>query len=199
MNLTVGITGGIASGKSTVSNYIRKKGYKIIDADILSKEIMEYGQEGYAKVKEAFPEAFERNTLNRSKLADIIFHDDYKKDILNSITHPIIKKKIIDEIKRNSGIVFIDVPLLFEAHYDDLCDKIIVVYVDRQNQIKRLMARDNIDENYAIKKIDSQMSLDEKVLKADMVIDNNKDENSLLKNIDEVLEVIINGKNLSNK
>lgn len=199
MNLVIGITGGISSGKSTASNYIKDKGYKIIDADIISRQIMEYNKEGYIRVKKAFPEAFVGDVLDRKLLASIIFNDYHKREVLNNIMHPIIKEKIIEEINKSEGIVFLDVPLLFETHFDDLCDVTILISVDKETQIKRLMARDNIEREYAVKKIDSQMSLEEKAKKADYVIYNNQSIDILKNNIDEVLGVILNGKNLSNK
>lgn len=199
MKMVIGITGGISSGKSTVSNYIKSLGYKVIDADLISREIMKPKEDGFKAVLKEFPSCFDGEVLLRDKLGSLIFNDEKKREKLNSITHPIIKDRIELEISKSDGLIFLDVPLLFEAHFDTLCDYTILVYIDKLEQIKRLMLRDNITYDYAVSKIDSQMSLDDKKELADYIIYNDSTLNDLYKSVDKVIEGIKNGKNLSNK
>lgn len=199
MKMVIGITGGISSGKSTVSNYIKSLGYKVIDADLISREIMKPKEDGFKAVLKEFPSCFDGKVLLRDKLGSLIFNDKKEREKLNSITHPIIKDRIELEISKSDGLIFLDVPLLFEAHFDTLCDYTILVYIDKLEQIKRLMLRDNITYDYAVSKIDSQMSLDDKKELADYIIYNDSTLNNLYKSVDKVIEGIKNGKNLSNK
>lgn len=192
MKKIIGITGGISSGKSTVTKYLINKGYYVIDADKISKMITEPGNLGNKLISIHFGASyFNGDILDRKKLGDLIFHNPKKRKELDEILHPIIKKEIISEIEeRDEDIIFLDIPLLFEAHFDDLCDSIILVYINKDIQIKRLMERDNISYDMAILKIDSQMSLEEKKKKSDYIINNNSDLINLYKEIDNILERI---------
>lgn len=200
MKKVYGITGGISSGKSTVVDYLLNKGYIVIDADKISREITSSNSEVISEIKKHFgQDYFTNRILDRKKLANLIFNDECKRLLLNSICHPVIKREIIKEInKYNCDIIFIDVPLLYESGFNDLCDEVIVVYVNRDIQINRLMNRDLISFNYALKKIESQMSLNKKRELAGYVIYNNGTYDLLVNNIEELLEDINNGKNISN-
>ena len=132
----------------------------------------------YDEIKKAFGEnIYVNENLDRKKLAEIVFNNDKKRNILNDIMHPHIYKIILDEIKNSKEIVFVDIPLLFENEkvnekFGLKFDEIWLVYVDREIQIKRLMDRDGISRDYAEKKINSQISVEEKRKKADVIIDN---------------------------
>lgn len=176
-NKVIGLTGSIATGKSQVSNYLRDKGIKVVDADLIARDLVDI-----PIVKDEIKKAFGENiyvneNLDRKKLAEIVFNNDKKRDILNDIMHPHIYKIILDEIKNSKEIVFVDIPLLFENEkvnekFGLKFDEIWLVYVDREIQIKRLMDRDGISRDYAEKKINSQISVEEKRKKADVIIDN---------------------------
>lgn len=174
--MIVGLTGGIASGKSTVSNIFRELGIEIIDADIKAKEISERKD-----VINEIENIFGKDVINingqidRIKLKEIVFGNKEKLKKLNDVFHPKVMaefKKIKENNDKNDIIIF-DVPLLFETEMDKICDKVIVVYTDEITQIKRMIERDNITEELARKIINSQMSLKEKLEKSQIHIENN--------------------------
>ena len=176
-NKIIGLTCSISSGKSQVSNYLRDKGEKVIDADLIAREVVDL-KNVKEKIKEAFGEnIYVDDKLDRSGLAEIVFRDEEKRQILNEIEHPEIYRIILEEVKKSKGRVFVDIPLLFESEelnkkYNLNFDEIWLVYVDKKEQVKRLMKRDDISEDFALKKINSQMSLEEKKKLADVIIDN---------------------------
>jgi len=174
MKRVIGITGGIASGKSNVSNVIKSLGYHVIDSDLITHKLEDIGGKVYNAIVLAFGKSYLKDdkSLDRKKLGNLIFSDSKAKEKLNSISHPIIVDEIKKEINNiNDEMIFVDIPLLYESRLEYLCDKIICVYLPKNEQIKRLIFRDNIDEEFAIKKVDSQMSLDKKKELADYVID----------------------------
>lgn len=175
----IGLTGGIASGKSTVSRALRELGAIIIDADEVAHAIIEPGKPAWKDIVEHFglgvlnPD----QTIDREKLGAIVFNDPEKLQVLNQITHPRVGeqfKQMIKNIKSQQAdaVLFIEVPLLYETHMDRICDEVWVVWVDEETQIQRLMKRDGLSREDALKRIDAQMSLDEKAKRADVVIDN---------------------------
>ncbi len=175
----IGLTGGIASGKSTVSRALRELGAIIIDADEVAHAIIEPGKPAWKDIVEHFglgvlnPD----QTIDREKLGAIVFNDPEKLQVLNQITHPRVGeqfKQMIKDIKSQQAdaVLFIEVPLLYETHMDRICDEVWVVWVDEETQIQRLMKRDGLSREDALKRIDAQMSLDEKAKRADVVIDN---------------------------
>lgn len=176
-NKVIGLTGSIATGKSQVSNYLKNKDIKVIDADLIARDVANY-KIVKNKIKREFGEDLYKNDkLDRKKLAEIIFSRKIHRQKLNSIMHPEIYKKIKKESDSSDGLVFIDIPLLFENEdlnkkYGLDFDEIWLVYVDRETQIKRLMNRDEISREYAEEKINSQISVEEKRKKADVIIDN---------------------------
>lgn len=190
MSLWIGITGGIASGKSTVGKFLKELGYKVIESDDIVKDLLATNQVVLSSIQAAFPEAFEKGLLQKDILAKIIFSDEKKREILNQIIHPLVKESIIQQaesVKDEDEILFIDIPLLYEAKFEDVVDLIIVVYVDYSTQVERLMKRDNINKKYAIKKIASQMSLEIKKKRADFVIDNTSTEQEMKNRLHEIL------------
>lgn len=179
MSVTIGLTGSIATGKSTISSMFSDYDIPVIDADKISREVVEPGQEAYIKIVDHFGKGILNldNTLNRAKLGDLIFTNDDKREQLNNIIHPAIRKEMLhqrdDLIKKNYKCVVLDIPLLFESGLTHFIDKIIVVYVDEKVQLERLMARNKYSQEEALKRMRSQMPVKEKAQLADGVINNN--------------------------
>ena len=175
----IGLTGGIASGKSTVSRALQDLGAIIIDADEVAHAIIEPGKPAWEDIVEHFGTVVLNpdQTIDREKLGAIVFNDPARLQVLNQITHPRVGeqfKQMIKNIKsqQSDAVLFIEVPLLYETHMDRICDEVWVVWVDEETQIQRLMKRDGLSREDALKRIDAQMSLDEKAKRADVVIDN---------------------------
>lgn len=174
--MIIGLTGGIASGKSTVSKMFGEMGAVIIDADIKAKEISQR-DDVVDEMKNIFGSKIlnKNGEIDRNKIKEIVFSDKEKLKMLNDLIHP----KVIDEFKKikenadKNDIIIFDIPLLFETGMDKMCDKIMLVFVDMNTQIKRMMERDNITEELAVKIINSQMSLEEKLKKSQIHIENN--------------------------
>jgi dephospho-CoA kinase len=177
MSYKIGITGGIASGKSLVLGILKELGIPVISADDIVKDLQKdpYYLE---KIRVIFGDkVFEGENLNRKKLADIIFSDESARLKLNSIFHPPVLKEIrkkMEELKEKP-IIAVEVPLLFEVGIEDWFDEIWVVYVPLEVQIQRIMNRDKVSREEAIKRIKSQISLEEKIKTAHFVVYNNKD------------------------
>ncbi len=191
MSRVIGITGSIAVGKSSVTQYLKTHGYCVLDADEISHQALEKQSDCYDQIISHFDCLDEHQQISRSKLGRIVFHDAQKKALLESIIHPYVKKclqKGIAECK--DPLVFLDVPLLYETHMDEMCDAVIVVYVDEQTQLKRLMARNHIDEQEARLLINQQISIEEKKHMGDYIIDNRKNFEDLYQNIERVLKVL---------
>ena len=192
--MILGLTGGIASGKSTVSNIFKKYGIYIVDADKIAKELgnrKDVIDEIGKKISKTVID--ENGIVDRAKLKEIVFSDKSKLEILNKIYHPKIREEF-KKIKLNSSkndIIIFDVPLLFETGMYTLCDKNILVYVNEDIQIERLIARDGITKELAKKIIDSQMSLDEKKSKSNILIENNDSLEELEKKVEMVYKKIL--------
>lgn len=176
---TIGLTGGIASGKSLVARALQEMGAILLSADEIGHQVIAVGEAAYYDLIDAYGKGIVNadETINRKKLGEIVFNDPEKLKLLNQLTHPAIMRKIkvrLAQIEQESpaAIVVMEVPLLYETHMEKLFNQVWVVWVDRETQIDRLMARDAIERNDAIKRIDSQMSLDEKAQRADLLIDN---------------------------
>jgi len=193
--MIIGITGSIACGKSTVSNYLKSKGYIVIDADKIGHEALD---DDYVKEKLVLAfgnEILEDNKISRQKLGELVFGNSSNLNVLNSIIHPEIRKKILQKIDKNNDkeFIFIDVALLFEAKFDDLVDKIIVVYVDKNTQLTRLMKRNSISKKEALSRIVSQMSPIEKAKLGDYTVNNNLDVINTYEQVDKVLSELKKG------
>lgn len=193
--MIIGITGSIACGKSTVSNYLKSKGYIVIDADKIGHEALD---DDYVKEKLILAfgnEILDDNKINRQKLGELVFGNSSNLNVLNSIIHPEIRKKILEKIDKNNDkeLIFIDVALLFEAKFDDLVDKIIVVYVDKNTQLTRLMKRNSISKKEALSRIVSQMSPIEKAKLGDYTVNNNLDVINTYEQVDKVLSELKKG------
>ncbi|MDK4522922.1 dephospho-CoA kinase [Fusobacterium necrophorum] len=174
--MIIGITGTIASGKSTVSDYFIKQGYEVIDADKITKELQQK-KEVLEEFREIFGEEVlsENKTLNRTRLREMVFQNAEALEKINQIMHPKVREEF-EKRKREHAqekIIFFDIPLLFEAHFENLCEKILLVYADREVQITRIMQRDGSSRELAEKIIASQAKEEEKKKKSHYIIENN--------------------------
>ncbi|EMA6342694.1 dephospho-CoA kinase [Bacillus cytotoxicus] len=178
MTVVIGLTGGIASGKSTVSQMLRECNIPVIDADIVAREVVEQGKPAYNKIVEVFGKEIlqEDGELNRQKLGSIVFHNEEKRMQLNGIVHPAVRKEMNEQKDRyiNEGVqaVVLDIPLLFEGKLTNLVDHVLVVAVSPRVQLERLMKRNGFSEEEAKARIHSQMPLAEKITLGDKVIYN---------------------------
>lgn len=193
MTLVIGLTGGIASGKSTVSQMIKEKGIRVVDADIIAKEAVSKGSAALHQIVQTFGEEvlLPNGELNRQQLGAIIFSDEEKRKKLNAIVHPEVRKEMLEQrdegVSNNETFVVLDIPLLFESKLEGLVDRIIVVYTTPELQLSRLMNRNDLSEEEALNRIQSQQSLEEKCQKADRVIENTKDLAFIRKQLENIL------------
>lgn len=195
----IGLTGGIASGKTTVSTFLKSKGYEVIDADLISREIYNVDEEAYKKVITEFGTEILNNdrTINRKKLGKVVFNNKLKLKKLNEITHPIITNKILKKIEesklRGKKICFVDAALLIEANLVKYVDEVWLVVADEEVQINRLMKRDNISYEDAKKRIESQMPVAEKKKYADFIINNSESVEYTIEQVTRLLNKAIDG------
>ncbi|EJB3550920.1 dephospho-CoA kinase [Listeria monocytogenes] len=200
MGKTIGLTGSVATGKSTVSNMIQQAGIPLVDADIAARKVVEPGTEGLKEIVAYFGEEIllADGTLDRAKLGEIIFKDKEKREKLNEITHPRVKDYMLEARERffraGEELVFFDIPLLFESHLESLVDQIVVVWTTPEIELKRLMERNNLTKEDALRRIESQMGIDEKARKADFVIDNNESLEKTQKQVYTFIERFVKNK-----
>ena len=185
------ITGLIASGKSTVADILKEKGYDLISADEVNRELIKKGGKNYIAIKNEpiFAPAFDGDSLDKKKLAELIFSDKEKMERLNEISHTNIIGGINEMVENSKeDKVFIEVPLFFKIKDRFPHDLVILVTASREVQIKRLMARDKIDYDFALRKIESQDELEEMKKQSDIIIDNSGDIESLRRQIEKIIE-----------
>jgi len=173
----LGLTGGIGSGKSMVASMFAQLGADVIDADRLARDVVEPGQPALQEIASAFGRdiLLSDGRLDRSKLGRIIFADPVARGTLNAITHPRIQERMAAQIALRAsrpGVLIADIPLLYENERTDSVETVIVVWIDTQTQLRRLVERDGLSEDEARQRIAAQMPLDEKRARADVVIDN---------------------------
>ncbi|MGM0920906.1 MAG: dephospho-CoA kinase [Bacillota bacterium] len=179
MTLAIGLTGGIASGKSTVSNMFKDANIPVIDADVIAKQVVEAGEPAYHSVVETFGRSILKDdgAIDREKLGSIVFQNETERKKLNGIVHPAVRREMLkqkeDAERRNEPAVVLDIPLLFESNLAHMADVTVVVYVDPHVQLERLMNRNQLTKQEAEWRIQSQLPLKDKKDKADEVIDNN--------------------------
>ena len=178
-SLLIGLTGGIASGKSTVLQHLRQAGYSVIDADKLGHKVLEQGNPGYNKVVKCFGNEILNpdGSVNRTALGRIVFVDAEKLKQLNEISHPIIAEMIQKEFEEsvsdsNGGIVFLEAALLIEANWYKVCGHIWVVSLDHTVALRRLKERDNLSETEAKLRVGAQLDQEERLAYADVVLQN---------------------------
>ena len=202
--MVIGLTGGIGTGKSTVSQILREKGYKVIDLDVISHEVITFPQV-IEKIAENFgKEVLEKDNfgnyaVSREKLGKVIFKNKEKRLALNAIMHPEIlhfmRGKIL-ESKEESGIIFVEIQLLFEVQWEKEFDYILLVSANMNTQIQRVLKRDNRTHEEALNIINSQMSLDEKKKRSDFIIENDGNIQDLEEKVDKFLkEIVFESKN----
>lgn len=191
--IVIGLTGGIASGKSTVSSYLRERGIPLLDADAVAYELSE--PEG--PIWRCFVEHFGRGilaedgTLQRDAIAQRVFGNAQEKAWLDAASHPLIQEVLrerMEEYRRaGAAVVVLDIPLLFETGWDRLVDVVWVVYVNAATQLLRLRERNGYDEETARRRIAAQMSLEEKKQRADVIVDNNGSQEAARLQVDAAL------------
>ncbi len=186
MRFIVGLTGGIACGKSAVSDIFERNGIKIVDTDIISREVMQ-DEECSALVISTFPECAKNGVIDRRCLRGIVFSDDKELAKLNAITLKFIKRETERKLSEVCGLAVLVVPLMFESGFDKMCDYIIDVSCDEETRINRLVNRDNITKELALSMINSQMKDSERREKSDVVIENNGDLDSLEKEVRKII------------
>ena len=185
----IGLTGGIATGKTTVSNYLRDRyGLPILDADIYAKEAVEVDSPIFQKIVKRYGSEIqlENRALNRTRLGDIIFNDTDEKAWLEAQIHPYVRKRfqeVIDSL--DNHIIVLSIPLLIEANLTHLVSEIWVVFCDYEQQIQRLQQRNHLTEQQAIARIKNQLPLTEKITRADVVLDNSGSLDCLYQQIDQ--------------
>jgi dephospho-CoA kinase len=168
----IGLTGGIASGKTTAAHIFSQLGITVIDSDVIVKDLWKTDRKMVQIIESTF--GYTMDVEGKKRLSQAIFEDKVKRLSLNSIVHPRVFKKIeIEKAKhQHEPILVIDMPLLIEVNYIPRVDQVVLIYVDQRTQIERLMSRDHLSEELAMKRIQSQMSLEEKKAYADVIIDN---------------------------
>ncbi|ELL5550756.1 TPA: dephospho-CoA kinase [Staphylococcus aureus] len=193
MPKVIGLTGGIASGKSTVSELLSVFGFKVVDTDKAAREAVKKGSKGLAQVREVFgDEAIDENgEMNRRYMGDLVFNHPEKRLELNAIIHPIVRDIMEEEkqeyLKQGYNVIM-DIPLLFENELENTVDEVWVVYTSESIQMDRLMQRNNLSLEDAKARVYSQISIDKKSRMADHVIDNLGDKLELKQNLERLLE-----------
>lgn len=179
MTLIIGLTGSIGTGKSTIANHFKTLQIPVVDADLIARQVVEPGEDAYTVIVETFGEQIlqEDETLDRKALGAIVFQDEAKRKQLNDIIHPAIRKEMLKQrdayVQEEFPAVVLDIPLLYESKLTDYVEKIIVVSVDSDVQLKRIVERDNSTETEAQQRINSQIPVSKKAEMADATIDNN--------------------------
>ena len=201
MPYIVALSGGIASGKSTIANLFAQLGVPIIDADVIARQVVEIGTDAYKVIVKHFSQEILllNNEIDRSQLRDIIFNNDHERLWLNNLLHPIIQEQTQIQIARQTAAYVIwVVPLLVENNLHNLADRVLMVDTPEQLQLERLIQRDNIDESLAKKMISSQISSQKRLTYADDIIVNNGDLTSLTAQVNKLHQQYLNNFNMKN-
>ena len=194
--MKIGLTGSIACGKSTVAAMLREAGYPVVDADVISRSLTAQGGAALPALREAFGDAvFDGELLNRRALGDLVFADTAQRARLNAILHPLIIERVfagLEELSRAHSLAFADVPLLYECGMERGFDRVWVVAAPRAVALSRLMARDDLPEAEAARRIDAQMPLGEKLRRADAVIRTDRPLSSVREQVQRLLAGALN-------
>jgi len=191
-----GLTGGISSGKSTVTRMLRELGAEVLDADVLAREVVEPGTPGLAAIAERFPGVVGADgRLDRARLGARVFGNDAERAALNAITHPLVREAFVEKVQaleaRGVERVIYDVPLLVEAGMHEWMEGVALVWVPRDLQKARLMARDGLDATAAEARLAAQLPLDDKRVHATWVIDNSGDLSSTREQVESVWRAML--------
>lgn len=190
MSKIIGITGLIASGKSTLTNYLKEKRYRVFDADQEVREL--YSNINFLnRLKEIFPDVFIEGTLNKSILSKIIFSNSFEKKKLESLIHPIVEKKCNDFIESNINemFIFLDIPLLFEVGWNKKCDEIILVIINKEIQKERYIKRGGKPELFE-NIIKNQGNIIDKISKSTYILENNNTIKCFYSEIDKIIKTL---------
>ena len=201
MPYIVALSGGIASGKSTIANLFAHLGVPIIDADVIARQVVEIGTDAYKVIVKHFSQEIllPNNEIDRSQLREIIFNNDHERLWLNNLLHPIIQEQTQIQIaQQTAAYVIWVVPLLVENNLHNLADRVLMVDTPEQLQLERLIQRDNIDESLAKKMISSQISSQKRLTYADDIIVNNGDLTSLTAQVNKLHQQYLNNFNIKN-
>lgn len=190
MALVIGLTGGIASGKTTVANLFQQEfGIEIVDADIVAREVVEPGTDGLKAITNRFGEQIldDLGNLNRSKLRDVIFSQPEQKEWLNNLLHPMIRREMLKQLDDvQSAYALLVIPLMVENGLQSLADKVLVVDVDKETQLQRTVVRDKVNQSQVEAILASQATREQRLAIADYVIKNNAINEKLLPQITEL-------------
>ena len=193
MGKIIGITGGIASGKSTVTNFLRKQGFQVVDADALVHQLQKPGGHLFEALVQHFGQEIilENGELNRPLLASLIFSNPEEREWSKQIQGEIIREELAtlrDQLTQTEAIFFMDIPLLFEQDYSAWFDETWLVYVDRDVQVERLMRRDHLSKDEAESRLAAQWPIENKKDLASHILDNNGNQNQLLSQVHILLK-----------
>jgi dephospho-CoA kinase len=195
--LLIGLTGGIATGKSTAARFFREAGAEVVDADRLARSVVEPGRPALEEIRAEFGLSVIRpdGSLDRAALAARVFGDEEARGRLNRIVHPRVEEEAQREVSRirqadPGAVIVYDVPLLFEGARADRFDAVVVVYVPREEQLRRVRARDGLTEEEALARLASQMDIEEKARRADFVLDNTGSPEDLRRGVERLLDRI---------
>lgn len=199
--MLVGITGGIGAGKTTVSNYLSEKGFKVLNADNIAKDILSNNLEVKQKIIQTFGnDSYKNGKYNSSFIASCVFEDNNNNNsnkklaLLNQIVHPIIIQELIDQIEllafTGEKIIFVDIPLLFELNLEEGFDYVITVFSNDDIRLRRIKERSNLSEEQIKNRIKQQISQEEKIKNSDFVLENNGSYEELYKGADFLLSIL---------
>ena len=188
-NWILGLTGGIGAGKTLVSNHLASLDIEIVDADVIARDVVAIGSDGLNAIEQHFGRAIllDDGSLNRAKLREIIFADSEQKNWLNNLLHPLIRQNITEQLTNaKSPYVVLSAPLLFENKLDALCDHTLLVDVPVEVQLARTANRDSVSTEQVKNIIAAQMSREDKLQKADSILDNHREISSVLLDVEEL-------------
>ncbi|MED0755667.1 dephospho-CoA kinase [Aneurinibacillus thermoaerophilus] len=195
--MIVGLTGGIACGKSTISRMLAERDARIIDADIIAREVVRPGEKAWSLIVERFGRGIllDSEEIDRVKLGSIVFADEKARLALNDIVHPAVRqlmRQLTQEAQEEGvSLIVLDIPLLYESKLEYMVEKVIVVYCTPEQQLERLIKRNGFSAEEARRRIASQMPVEEKKLRADYVIDNSGTLKETEEQVDELMEQLL--------
>ncbi|MED0678139.1 dephospho-CoA kinase [Aneurinibacillus thermoaerophilus] len=195
--MIVGLTGGIACGKSTISRMLAERDARIIDADIIAREVVRPGEKAWSLIVERFGRGIllDSEEIDRVKLGSIVFADEKARLALNDIVHPAVRQRMrqLTQEAQEEGVslIVLDIPLLYESKLEYMVEKVIVVYCTPEQQLERLIKRNGFSAEEARRRIASQMPVEEKKLRADYVIDNSGTLKETEEQVDELMEQLL--------